>query len=409
MPELVLHKFMGVMKEQIGVIMIRKVKKEEILTIIVPAYNVEKYLEQCLDSLVHQTDQNFRVILVNDGSTDATPDICRRYVSRHGERFRCITQENKGLGAARNTGFSEADTPYVAFLDSDDWQDIRFVEKFCRLMDGLDYEPDIIFTLPRCYDEASHQVFDWMDKPLYDTIFGGEASQSLNCLTHPEIYLLEVNANRKIYRTGFLRENRFAFPEGVKWEDIRPHIQLCHLAKSIAALADTGFIYRTNHGGQITAGTGAGRLDIIPVFEDVLGVLAGGIYEKKELSAVMEMLCRYSVWMIQMTNAEYIGTLLEGLHRVYDKIPREMADAFCQCSSLPAEEKNRNRGLIQCLREGDYHGLTYYEDRENLYRYWSIHGEKKKGIIRGGIQCIKDSGLKYTVKLFFRKLFSMRV
>ena len=141
----------------------------------------------------------------------------------------------------------------------------------------------------------------------------------------------------------------------------------------------------------------------------MLGVLAGGIYEKKELSAVMEMLCRYSVWMIQMTNAEYIGTLLEGLHRVYDKIPREMVDAFCQCSSLPAEEKNRNRGLIQCLREGDYHGLTYYEDRENLYRYWSIHGEKKKGIIRGGIQCIKDSGLKYTVKLFFRKLFSMRV
>ena len=85
------------------------------------------------------------------------------------------------------------------------------------------------------------------------------------------------------------------------------------------------------------------------------------------------------------------------------------SNAFCQCSCLPAEEKNRNRGLIQCLREGDYHGLTYYEDRENLYRYWSIHGEKKKGIIRGGIQCIKDSGLKYTVKLFFRKLFSMRV
>lgn len=230
----------------------------------------------------------------------------------------------------------------------------------------------------------------------------------LDSINHPEIYLLEVNANRKIYRTGFLRENHFTFPEGVKWEDIRPHVQLCHLAKSMVALSDTGFIYRTNNAKQITSETGAGRLDILPVFRDVLGTVSDGIYDKKELSAVMELLCRYSLWMIEMTNMEYIGTLLEGFHEVYRTIPEEMVQAFLECSSLTPEEKNRNKGLILCLRDGDYHGLVCYEDRKNLYRYWSISGGKKKNIISGGIQCIRDSGLKYTVKLFFRKFFLTR-
>ena len=377
----------------------------KMLSIIVPAYNVEQYIEQCLNSLLNQTVKNFQVILVNDGSTDKTTDICGKYVFEHNELFRYISQPNKGLGAARNTGLAEADTPYVSFLDSDDWQDIRFVEKFCRFIDGLDYEPDMVFTLPRCYNEASRQLQDWMDRPLYDKLFGGNAYKSISALNHPEIYLLEVNANRKIYRTGFLRENHFAFPEGVKWEDIRPHVQLCHLAKSIVALPETGFIYRTNNAGQITSGTGAGRLDILRVFEDMLDTVADGIYGRQELSAVMELICKYSLWMIEMTNVDYIGPLLEGLHKVYRDIPEEMVNAFFECSSLTAEEKNRNKGLIQCLRGDDYPPLAYYEDRKNLYRYWSVSGGKKKNIISGGIQCIRDSGLKYTVKLFFRKLF----
>lgn len=305
---------------------------------------MERYLDQCLTSLLNQTDRSFRVILVDDGSTDATGSMCEEYAVRHSGLFCCIHQENKGLGAARNAGLAEADTPYVTFLDSDDWQDIRFVEKFRRLTEELDYAPDMIFTLPTCYNEASRQVQDWMDRTLYDRIFGGTGDESLNGTNRPELYLLEVNANRKIYRTAFLRENHFAFPEGVKWEDIRPHVQLCHLAKSIAALPDTGFLYRTNNAGQITAGTGAGRLDILPVFKDVLNVVSDGTFEKKELSAVTELICKYTLWMIEMTNTEYIEALLKGLHGIYEALPNEMVSAFLECSMLPAEKKTGTRG-----------------------------------------------------------------
>lgn len=389
-------------------ITISKEKKDLILTIIVPAYNVERYLKQCLESLVNQTDKNFKVIIVNDGSTDGTSDICEKYAAGFDSLFEYVFQENQGLGAARNKGLSLVETPYVCFLDSDDWQDIRFVEKFQKLVSRLDFVPDMVFTLPKCYNEASHLLEYWMDKTLYDEIFmvkDGYSFKSLAAAACPELYLLEVNANRKIYRTDFLRGCGFSFPEGVKWEDIRPHIQLVHQAKNCVALPDTGFIYRMNNAGQITSGTGAGRLDILSVFDDVLQVINSNFFEKQELSAIMNLICNYTLWMIEMTNMEYIHMLLDGLHKIFSSIPDEMISSYSVDFKSEQKEKYKRIGLIECLRGNSYRQLALYDDRRNLYRYWSINGSRKKNIVSGGIQCIKDSGLKYTVKLLFKKIF----
>lgn len=387
--------------------MIKKEKRSTILTIVVPAYNVERYIQQCLNSLIGQTIDDFQVIIINDGSTDGTADICNQYVSESNGRIKYVYQENRGLGAARNTGLNLVDTPYVCFLDSDDWQDIRFVEKVKAFLDSLDFVPDMIFTLPKCYNEASHLLEDWMDKQLYERIFrvqSGDSVKALSAQKCPELYLLEVNANRKVYRTEFLRECDFSFPEGVKWEDIRPHVQLVHAAKNIVALLDTGFIYRTNNAGQITSGRGVGRLDILSVFADVLEVMGKNEFGKNEQAAVLNMIVTYALWMIDMTNMEYIQPLLEGLHKLFAKIPEEMISVYSGEFQLEQSEKDKRMGLLECLRGDTYLQLTNYDDRNNLYRYWSIHGGKKKNIISGGIQCIKDSGLKYTLKLLVKKI-----
>ena len=90
------------------------------VSIIVPVYNVEKYLNKCVDSILGQTFEDFELILVNDGSVDRSPSICRDYADKDG-RVRYISQENMGPGRARNVGIEAAGGAYILFVDSDDY------------------------------------------------------------------------------------------------------------------------------------------------------------------------------------------------------------------------------------------------------------------------------------------------
>ena len=100
--------------------------EHELISIIVPIYNVENYLRQCLDSIVAQTYQNFECLL-NDGSTDNSADICREYVEKD-SRFRYFEKENGGVSSARNLGIECSGGAYVTFIDSDDWVDSDYLE-----------------------------------------------------------------------------------------------------------------------------------------------------------------------------------------------------------------------------------------------------------------------------------------
>ena len=95
------------------------------VSVIVPVYNTEKYLEECVRSLVEQTLSDMELIFVDDGSTDASPQILENYRSRYPERILVITRENGGQGMARNVGLSVATGEYVGFVDSDDYVDRR--------------------------------------------------------------------------------------------------------------------------------------------------------------------------------------------------------------------------------------------------------------------------------------------
>ena len=102
-------------------------ESKALISIIVPIYNVEKYLRQCLDSIQDQTYQNFECLLINDGSSDNSADICREYVSKD-SRFRYIEKENGGVSSARNLGIEHSKGEYITFIDSDDWVDSDYLE-----------------------------------------------------------------------------------------------------------------------------------------------------------------------------------------------------------------------------------------------------------------------------------------
>ena len=102
-------------------------ESKALISIIVPIYNVEKYLRQCLDSIMNQTYQNFECLLINDGSPDNSADICREYVSKD-SRFRYFEKKNGGVSSARNLGIERSKGQFITFIDSDDWVESDYVE-----------------------------------------------------------------------------------------------------------------------------------------------------------------------------------------------------------------------------------------------------------------------------------------
>jgi len=104
------------------------------ITVIVPVYNVEKYLRRCIESILHQTYNDIEIIMVNDGSTDKSGDICDQYQTKY-KNITVFHKENGGLSSARNFGLERANSPYISFIDSDDWISKDMYEHMIKLME----------------------------------------------------------------------------------------------------------------------------------------------------------------------------------------------------------------------------------------------------------------------------------
>lgn len=374
-----------------------------LLTIIVPAYNVEKYIADCLNSLIYQSQMNHKIVIVNDGSTDKTEEICLEFKKNNEDLITYVYQENKGLGGARNTGMRYVDTPFLCFLDSDDWLNNRFVECFSKMIENTDELPELVFTLPWVFDTVTRRVMEWKDKDLYDQIFDSKSGDSrviTNTRNNPELYALEVNACRKIYKTDFLKKQDFQFPLKLKWEDVPGHFQLLHEANTCMALPEIGFFYRINQGGQITSGGGESRLDMIPIFKQLLDVQKSFDFNLIERAYVLRVIIDFSMWSVDVTNQQYIGKLLEELHKLYQTFPQK--DISYYLTNISKNRKKEKR-FIDALCGKEYGELADYRIREKIIEK-RIKG--KKNIIRGGIQCICDHGLSYTLVLMCRKIYS---
>ena len=381
-------------------------QEKALLTIIVPAYNVEAYIEECLNSLVNQTVRNHKIIIVNDGSTDKTEEKCLKYKEEYEELITYVYQDNKGLGGARNTGMQYVYTPYLTFLDSDDWLSIKFVEKFSKLMEWTDEKPEMVFTLPWVFDSVTNRILSWIDKEIYDSIFEVKENKSYvktNVRKNPELYKLEVSSCRKIYKTEFLEDNKFFFPEKLKWEDVPGHFYLLNKANTCMALPEVGFFYRTNQGGQITSGGGKTRLDMVPIFEQLLKVQEENNFIEIERAYVLRLILDFSLWSVEATNVEYIVELLNKLHIFWKKIDKNDLQFYLDNLS---QNKEVEKGFVASLMSENYLKLKEYDERYDVMRKYSRVFNKdgeKRNIIKGGLKCVQEHGLKYTISWALEK------
>lgn len=181
------------------------------VSIIVPVYNVEKYLDRCLDSLVNQTLEDIEIIVVNDASPDGSEKIMRRYESRYPEKIKCIyLKENVRLGGARNRGVECANGKYIAFVDSDDWLDITACEKMYLLAENS--QSEVVFCN---YQVVSENMKKKRNKAI---VFPPQIGQ-LNMEKQKSLLFIDSCAWGKIIRKDIITDNKLSYPEHVLYED----------------------------------------------------------------------------------------------------------------------------------------------------------------------------------------------
>ena len=329
--------------------------RTEGITFIIPAYNVEKYIGQCLESLVQQTCDKYKVIIVDDGSKDKTADICKQYVKKYPEKFSYIWQKNQGQGAARNNGLRQKiDTIYTSFLDSDDWLNVRFVETVLEQLNRYDDDGiEMVFTLPIMYNDLTGQTMDWLDKPLFDQIFT-ETTRVVETITDNRLYGLEVNVCRRVYRTDFLERIDFKFPEGVKWEDVFPHFFLLTNARKVLGIPEVGFYYRTNVPTSTTSTSGKDRLNIVPVFKQTINYLIDGEYNDEIMNFAMNDMVIFSTWSLSVSKCEIRKELVKQLHELYVTIPDDVVKKYL---NVYKHWSRKNTIFFRILRSKRWHGL----------------------------------------------------
>ena len=175
------------------------------VSVIVPVYNVALFLADCLDSIVNQTLQNIEIIAINDGSTDKSAEILEQYAQKD-KRIKVITQENKGLSAARNVGINEAQGEFISFVDSDDWIDPAFLEKLYQA------------ATAQKADIACCGYYGYGSQGAVTDIF--EFKNEFEAISLQDKIKLNVVVWNKIYNREKLIKNNLFFREGVRFEDM---------------------------------------------------------------------------------------------------------------------------------------------------------------------------------------------
>lgn len=307
-------------------------------TIVVPAYNVERTLEECINSILNQTVMNHKIIIVNDGSKDNTGKIAQKFANDNPEIITYINQENKGLGAARNTGLAIVDTEFVGFLDSDDWLAPDYIEILTDRLSKEVEKPDLIYTMPKVYNMASRMYEPWMDETIFEEVFP-TSNTVVNPKTNEKIYGLEPNACRKIYSVSFLKNQNFKFPEGTKWEDVEPHFQLLHASSRCIGEKRTGFIYRINNGGQITSSIGRDRLQVVSVFSRTLSVAISEGWSSVEISYILKMMLNFSKWSMDVVSIYIRPDLINALHLFYKSVPKNILKDYYKIQRVRKKDK----------------------------------------------------------------------
>lgn len=221
------------------------------VSVIVPIYNVEKYLERCLDSLVNQTLQEIEIILVNDGSTDSSGDIAKQYANKYNNKIIYLKKENGGLSDARNFAIPYATGEYIAFLDSDDYIDANAYKELyeeAKLKDADYVECDF--------------VWEYKNKIKQDKRITYNNKKEM-------LAFVRVVAWNKLIKRKIIQDNNIIFPKGLRYEDVEFTYKLIPYLNKISYI-NKYFVHYTQRDNSIANVQNEKTAEIFTVLEHVI-------------------------------------------------------------------------------------------------------------------------------------------
>ncbi len=238
------------------------------VSVILPVYNVGKYLRQSLDSLINQTLKDIEIICVNDGSTDDCYEILEEYKQKD-SRIKVIHKENKGTGAARNDGLRIASGECIGFVDPDDWVKPDMYEKLYSLIKEKNLE--IAMCMPDGYDEKNNKTapFPYFVDSNFDNIPSGRIFN----LWDISPFQYPMCVWNKLYTKELFDKNHIEFAEGLDFEDHKVIFGALLTARRMYFIKDKLYVYRYNREGSVLTDNNQRLIDHIEIFNIVENIL----------------------------------------------------------------------------------------------------------------------------------------
>lgn len=233
------------------------------VTLVVPIYNMERYLPRCMDALLAQTCREHEILLIDDGSTDSCGDLCDGYAAAHPGLVRVIHKPNGGLSSARNAGIDHARGEFIVFPDPDDWVEPDYVEKLLRYQ--REYQADLV-CLGHYVDTDTTSVPAMADKQAV-VLLGRDGQRGL--LLPPKMEGFSWN---KLYRLDIIREHGLRFPDGMgTTEDLWfAYRYLSHCSRVCHVPAERVYHYCQREDSSTQSGFSREKMGTIKTYEQII-------------------------------------------------------------------------------------------------------------------------------------------
>lgn len=226
-----------------------------LISVIIPTYNVESFIKECIDSIEYQTYKNLEILLIDDGSTDNSGDICDEYALKN-NRIKVIHKNNGGLSDARNVGIDLAQGDYIAFIDSDDFIYPEYFEYLYELISKNN--ADMSSCQPILVDESGNTMSTLITEKDHIEIVSGRE----NCMAEYVISnKINTTAWGNLYKTSLFKKSGIRYPVGKYHEDVFTTYRIIDLCEKIVVGNRKLYAYRQRGGSIINSGFSEKHLD----------------------------------------------------------------------------------------------------------------------------------------------------